>query len=349
MALVRIFLPTCRRAALLARALASLRAQTFQDWICELHNDAPEDDQPRRLATQLNDPRVHYHHHDKNWGPVAMFNHAFSGGPEPFLALLEDDNWWEPDFLSTALSALHAHPTAAAAWANLRIWREEADGEWTDTGRAIWRTQEPQHPPSPRLLHWPQPLQCFDALHSNGAMLVRTPASRNALVPADLPFAVIEPARERLLAGGWLLLPQILGHYALTRQTARERDRAAWTRAQLLVAASYLLTVRSSPEDLRELWRELREQTPPSTGLLFNAALSGVRPFALLRHARPIDWLRFLAGAARHPRTLARGLRFRSRHPEAWRALLAGARARTAEAADAPRQTSPVWQKILAS
>lgn len=347
MAVIRVFLPTCRRPSLLPRALASLRAQTFTDWICEVHNDAPEDEVPRRLVAETGDPRIHYHHHERNWGPVATFNHAFAGGPESFLSLLEDDNWWEPDFLATALAALEHHPQAVATWANLRLWREEADGGWTDTGQTIW-TFPPDAPlPAPRLLHWPQPLQCFDGLHSNGAMLVRAEASRAALVPADLPFAVIEPARERLLPGGWLLLPQVLGHFALTRQTARDRDRSAWTRAQLLVAGSYFAAVRPDSSERRKLWAELRRQTPPATGLLFHLALTGQGPLTLLRHATPKDWLRFLAGAVRRPRTLARGLRFRHRHPQAWQAMREGARERTAENVGLFGAEKPVWRKHL--
>jgi len=58
MALIRIFLLTYRRPALLPRALNSLLSQTFTDWVCELHNDAPEDDGPSQLLNKINDPRI---------------------------------------------------------------------------------------------------------------------------------------------------------------------------------------------------------------------------------------------------------------------------------------------------
>lgn len=327
---VRVFLFTCRRPALLPRALASLRAQTFTDWTCELHNDAPEDDSPRRLLAELGDSRIRLHHHDHNWGPVAAFNHAFAGGPEPFLAILEDDNWWEPGFLAAALEALRARPDATAVWANMRLWQETADGAWIDTGRTIWRLP-PGPPPAPALFHWPQPLQFFDALHSNGAMVVRAASSRAALVPPSLPFDIIEPARERLLAGAWLLLPQPLANFAVTRRTARSTDPVRWARAQLLVAASYLHAVKPGPAEIAALWDTLRGQQPPATNLFFHLALSGHRPVALLRHARPSDWLRFLLGSARHPVALARILGFTAVHRDLWIALLSAATARSAE------------------
>src|SRR5271157_3513607 len=53
MAAIRVYLLTCRRPQLLRRALCSLIAQTFADWKCELHNDAPEDDTPARVLAEL--------------------------------------------------------------------------------------------------------------------------------------------------------------------------------------------------------------------------------------------------------------------------------------------------------
>lgn len=328
MAAIRVFLLTCRRPKLLSRALASLRVQTFTDWTCELHNDAPEDDSPRRLLEAQPDPRVILHQHDRNWGPVASFNRAFAGGPEPFLTLLEDDNWWDPAFLATAHAALVANPAANVAWANMRLWQEEADGQWRDTGRTIWKVSPAAQP---RMFYWPQALQLTTALHSNGAMLCRTRASASARVPPSTPFAIIEPVRERLLPGGWLFLPEPLAHFALTRHTSRSADRVNWLQSQLLVAASFLASVPVDPDTFASLWKNLRAQTPPSTPLLFQLALAGIRPRGMLRAARAADWLRFLAGAVRHPVTLFSALRFRHDHPLLWPLLLAAARQRSAE------------------
>ena len=68
MAAIRVFLLTHRRRELLRRALDSLLAQTFTDWVCELHNDAPDDDFPRRLVAEIGDPRVSLHHHKHRLG-----------------------------------------------------------------------------------------------------------------------------------------------------------------------------------------------------------------------------------------------------------------------------------------
>jgi glycosyltransferase involved in cell wall biosynthesis len=156
MADIRIYLLTCRRSNLLRRSLKSLLAQTFTNWVCELHNDAPEDDAPARLLEELapGDARFTYHRHDPPWGAVASFNHCFRSGPEPYAALLEDDNWWEPPLLGTLHSALENQPRVALAWANMLLWRENEDGSWTDTGETVWpRGAEP------RFFDWPVLLQ----------------------------------------------------------------------------------------------------------------------------------------------------------------------------------------------
>lgn len=345
MALVRIYLLTYRRPLLLVRALESLRAQSFTDWVCELHNDAPDDETPGRLVAEIKDPRIQLHQHTTNWGSTACFNHVFRGGPEPFLSLLEDDNWWEPEFLATALAAISAEPTANVVWANMRIWAEQRDGTWVNTGRTVWTN--PSADPTPCLFHWPVLLQAFDALHSNGAMLVRADASRTAIPPAETPFDIIETIRERLLGGGWLLLPKPLANFSITLGTARSSNPANWARTQLLVASSFLSFVDLNPDEVSLLWSSLRDQRPRSTSLLFHVAMAGVRPRALLRHARAGDWIRFLAGTLRHPISFLSILRFRSAHRTAWATLLAGAAARTREAAVSGRKTCLIFSKSV--
>lgn len=344
MASIRIFLLTCRRPQLLPRALASLRAQTFTDWVCELHNDAPEDHSPRDLLATLRDPRITLHQHSVNWGPVATFNHAFAAGPEPFASILEDDNWWEPEFLATAYAAILAAPRANVIWSNMRIWQEQSDGKWSDTGRTVWRTSPADS--HPRLYHWPQPLQLDNALHSNGAMLYRSAASVAACVPPSTPFAIIEPVRERLLPGGWLFIPQVLANFAHTLSTARSDNRDHWAQAQLLVAASYLAASPVPPHEIAAHWNRLRRQRPRGTLFLFHLACAGIRPLSILSHAGMTDWLHFLASAFRHPLNLLRALRFRSIHPQVWPCLLAAAQARSRE--NHPGVDNPVlFEKTL--
>ena len=329
---VRVFLCTYRRPQLLRRALSSLLAQTHADWFCELHNDAPDDDTPRTILRELapNDPRFAYHAHTHNWGAVATFNHAFTGGSEPYAALLEDDNWWDAAFLHTAVSALEFRPDASLVWANMRLWQEQPDGTWRDLARTIWTCA----PSSPAVLEFrsPELLQAFDALHSNGAMVYRPRAFRVTTVPPQLPFAIIEPARERAATGPLLFLTRPFAHFALTLDTARDADPSRWLQAKLLVAASFFTHVSCSPDSFARLWALRRTQKPRDTGIFFCLALA-LLDTRFIRAARPRDWLHFLLSSARHPLYLIRSLHFRRDHPEAWSWLLAQTHASSPAAA----------------
>jgi glycosyltransferase involved in cell wall biosynthesis len=315
MARLRIFLCTYRRPRLLRRALASLLAQTFADWTCELHNDAPGDDGPRVLLQELagGDPRFTYHAHERNWGAVVTFNHAYAGNREPYAALLEDDNWWEPDFLATALSALEARPEAALVWANMKVWQETADGAWLDTHETIWEVGSA----ALREFRWPETFQAFDALHSQGAMVFRPGAFSASSVPLTTPLAIIEHLRERAARGPLLLLTTPLAHFARTLRTARSDDRDAWLQSKLLVAASFFDAVEVESAVLEKIWHRRRAQRPRDTGLLFLLAFALRRP-RLLHPAKLNDALHFLLSSLRHPRSVWQGLHFRSAHPEVW-------------------------------
>jgi len=319
MATVRVFLLACGRPQLFPRALASLRAQTFTDWICEVHNDAPADATPGGIVRAAADARLIYCPHAVNGGAVAAFNRMYRGGPEPFASLLEDDNWWDPTFLAEAVAALVAAPDAALVWANMRRWQEEADGSWTDTGRTIWPPAPPGAPPV--RFDPPEILQSIDALHSNGAMVFRPERFRERAVPAATPLAIVEPLRERAARGPLLLLAQPLAHFAQTRQTARSSDRGQWLQSQLLIAASFFQCIRTERTAVARLWQAVRAQRPRATDLLFLTALA-LRAPRLVRPARLGDWSWFLASSVRHPVRLLQGLAFRRTHRTVWDWLL---------------------------
>ena len=173
---------------MLARAVESLLRQSCQDWVCELHNDDPQDRSPQALIDRIADSRIAVVNHEENVGAIRTFNLFFKSVQEPYFALLEDDNWWEPQFLETMISAMSKYPQVQIAWANMRCWEEGSEGSWHDTGRNIWDVDGAE----PRLLHWPDPRQMNGALHSNGAMLARSNFEYFP-VPESINFAAIEP------------------------------------------------------------------------------------------------------------------------------------------------------------
>lgn len=331
MAAVRIYLPTYRRPAMLPRALASLRAQTCTDWICELHNDDPDDPRPGQLLTKLRDPRFTLVPHPRNLGGTATFNLFSRPTPEPFYSILEDDNWWEPDFLATMLATAASHLHVTVFWANMRVAAEEADGRFTDTGRTLW----PESCEAVRLFPWGQPQQIFGALHSNGAALFRSQPGQDFQIP-EVPFAVIEPFRERLFPYPLALVTRPLATYSLTRQTARSRDVGEWAEMQAMLAATFFQACPWTEERRRQIWDDARAQQPPATTTLILAAIAQPACRDLLRHARWRDWWIVVRGFLRRPGLYLRLRRSRAHHAPWWQFLENNAGARWREASGSP-------------
>lgn len=315
---VRVFLPTYRRPKLLPRALDSLLAQTFTAWECEVHNDDPNDAFPGRLIDSIGDRRIRLHQHRRNMGANATFNLIYRPVAEDFYSLLEDDNWWEPQFLETMVGELRRRPDVLMAWCNQKIWQELPDGTWRDTGRFVHPAPESAAPES---LEFGGFQQMFGALHSNGAMLMRSRPGESYEVPVDWPFAAIEPFRERMMPHPLLFVAKPLAVYCQTRETARSEGRADWLTAQTVLGATFLKHCRYGRADLAAFFAAARRLTPPLTTPLILAAAMQPHGRRLFRHSRPVDWFVLLRGIVRRPQVLWAVLQSRRRHPDWWNLL----------------------------
>lgn len=295
MATCRIYLPTFRRPQLLVRAINCLLGQTFEDWVCELHNDDPHDRAPSEIVDRIADKRITVVNHTDNLGAIKTFNLFSKPIQEEYFALLEDDNWWEPDFLKTMISAIAAYPQVQIAWANMRLWEEQVDGTWRDLGRNIWQVEWTE----PRVMRWPDPRQINGALHSQGAMLARS-SFQYFPVPESINLAAIEPFRERTYVHPLLFVPQRLANFAITRTTARPDDAASWTHAIAVLTGTFLSEIKQLPEDLKKLWLNAAKGSR-STHVLFACAVHFPACRDMVRYARLNDCLWTCAYVLRHP------------------------------------------------
>ncbi|HEY9623873.1 MAG TPA: glycosyltransferase [Crinalium sp.] len=329
MATCRIYLLTYRRHALLPRALRSLLSQTFTDWVCELHNDDPTDPFPQQLVDQIGDRRITVIKHPQNYGATRTFNLVFQPVAEPFVSLLEDDNWWEPTFLEMMVATLQRFPDVQVAWANMQFWQEEADGRWTNTQQTIWEREDSDRP---ELFTWGQSQQIFGALHSNGAMMVRSSNAHRYSVPTETPFEAMEATRERAFPFPILFIPRVLANFAVTRTSARSDRHATWTQLQTLFAGSFLRHVPLSPAQIQALWAFARSKPAKSTATLFFAAIACPGCLYLLKYAAIADWLFFSAFCVKHPVMLLNACRAIATYPTLWQFLDEQTAARTREA-----------------
>jgi glycosyltransferase involved in cell wall biosynthesis len=103
--LVSVILPTYNRAALLAEALASVVAQTFEDWECIVADDGSTDGTPDVLARTA-DSRLRHLTMTHSGNPAVPRNAALGVARGRLLAFLDDDDLWTPEKLATQIPLL---------------------------------------------------------------------------------------------------------------------------------------------------------------------------------------------------------------------------------------------------
>lgn len=313
---------------MLERAIDSLRAQTFTNWICEVHNDDPTDKYPGRFINSLNDNRFELCNHGRNLGPCETLNLFFRPTREPYYTMLEDDNWWCPEFLSIMTRGLEEYPNATLAWCNLKIWQELSDGSWQDTGRYSC----PLNIDAPsRLYEFGNPTQITGFLHKNAGMLIRSRADGNYKIPADWPLVAEEALRERMIPHPLLYVPKPMANFGQTLQTSRRQSRAEWEIVQAFLAATFLKYANYDDVTLAQLYSDARKRKPARTNPLLLAPL--IEPYLrhLLRYSSAQDWLILARGLIRRPNVCWRVMRSKRKHRNWWYVLDKATAARFAE------------------
>lgn len=128
--MVEIRVPTFRRPDLLARALDSLLNQTWQSWRAIVIDDS-SGQEAAPVVARIGDDRIIYLPNAANLGRTDNLNFCYR--PSPFLpssthaCVLEDDNWYDPDWISSNLIAMASNKAVILA-RNYRIYDVMADG-----------------------------------------------------------------------------------------------------------------------------------------------------------------------------------------------------------------------------
>jgi glycosyltransferase involved in cell wall biosynthesis len=101
--LVSVIIATYNRADLVMQAIDSVRAQTYKAVEIIVADDASTDDTAQRLSDL---PDVQVIVSPTQRGPGAARNSALAGARGTFVAPLDSDDVWEPDFLERSVAAL---------------------------------------------------------------------------------------------------------------------------------------------------------------------------------------------------------------------------------------------------
>jgi len=111
---IGVILPTHNRPQLLAEALASLQAQSHRDWQAVVINDASSEDYGPLEQRFADDERIRFLRRENNGGVNQACNtgldHFAREGGVDFIAIMDDDDTYAPDYFTEAVRQIRAHP-----------------------------------------------------------------------------------------------------------------------------------------------------------------------------------------------------------------------------------------------
>ncbi len=136
---VSVLVSTYRRHEYLRRALAGILAQTYEDFDVLVWNDGGIENM-EELVPELADPRVRYHRHPQNLGVLHAVQLGMQATSGEYIAHMDDDDEWDPGFLTNQVGLLDAHPSAAIAFCDHWVIDEQGnlDERSTDENSRHW-------------------------------------------------------------------------------------------------------------------------------------------------------------------------------------------------------------------
>ena len=130
MASVTVIMPAFRVTAYIAEALESVFRQTYTDYEVIVINDGCPDTVNLERVLEPYLGRIRYIKQERNTGPAGARNTGLHAANSPYVALLDADDLWEPQYLETHMGMLLADPTLDVVYCNARIF-----GQTNDAGR----------------------------------------------------------------------------------------------------------------------------------------------------------------------------------------------------------------------
>ena len=131
MVAVSVVTSTYNRAGTIRWAINSVRAQTFRDWEHVIVGDCTPDDTAQVVAG-YGDPRLHFYNLPKkspprSHGAIAK-NHAIQKmASGKYIAYLDDDDRYRPNYLRAMVEYLESHPNAQLVYCRC-LYRDKATG-----------------------------------------------------------------------------------------------------------------------------------------------------------------------------------------------------------------------------
>jgi glycosyltransferase involved in cell wall biosynthesis len=134
---VSVAISTWNRAHLVGRAIRSALAQTFEDFELLIVDDGSSDATPEVLAG-VNDARLRRIRHERNYGISRTRNTALGLARGEWMAFLDDDNEWTPDYLERQLALAASRPGAGVVYCRACVRNARSGVETAEPGE-LWQ------------------------------------------------------------------------------------------------------------------------------------------------------------------------------------------------------------------
>jgi glycosyltransferase involved in cell wall biosynthesis len=193
---IAVVIPTRDRLPLLRVVLGCVLAQNDVDVHLVVVDDGSVDATPHELRA-LDDDRISVVRHDRPKGVSAARNAGFAQVDAPWVAFLDDDDVWAPDYLAAMLGAVQASDVDSQRVGLVFGGHLVVDGQWQVTGVS----------PAPPLEAVRHDMNKFNLVGSPSRVVLHTEAVRN-----------VGGFDERLsLLADWDLWIRVLAKYEVVR------------------------------------------------------------------------------------------------------------------------------------
>jgi len=197
---VTVGIPTHNRSVLLRAAINSVLAQSLEDFVLIIADNASDDDTASVVAA-IRDTRIKYLRAEINEGMSANFNRIIEEADTDYIAILYDDDLYYPEYLASALDAFRGSPTVGLVHTGFDVI--DAAGTVVDMDRTVGPGQ-------------PHGVEC-------GADFVRRSMAQDWMACSP---SVLFRAQDLRAAHGFRASEEPFGDTALLRRVALRADVA---------------------------------------------------------------------------------------------------------------------------
>jgi glycosyltransferase involved in cell wall biosynthesis len=128
-------LPVYNGQKYLKRAIESILAQTYQDFVLIISDNGSKDE-TQKICEEYSaaDPRIQYHRYEQNRGAAWNFNNCVHLATTPFFKWQCYDDELEPQMLERCMAVIEKEPDVVLAYPRTRIIDDDGNtiGPWSD-------------------------------------------------------------------------------------------------------------------------------------------------------------------------------------------------------------------------